>query len=118
MARDALLKLRARDIVAGGKKPLLRPRLVADYVRHVLVGELDVEDDGYALLLHLVDKESDRCRRGLRLVRAAGPGRGVFEALGPGEVQKREAVGKDYRVPRTICDDLLEGGVELVRLAV
>ena len=73
----------------------LRPGGLGDAVRHQVVGELDVEDRGDALALHLLRQEGHGGGGGLRLGGTAGEGGVAGEAVGLGEVAQGEAVAED-----------------------
>ena len=93
-----------------------RPGGLGDAVRHQVVGELDVEDRGDALALHLLRQEGHSGGGGLRLSGAAGEGGVAGEAVGLREVAQGEAVTEDQSLRGEGCEEVPEIPVQGVDL--
>ena len=96
----------------------LGPGLFGDRVGHIPRRQFDDVDDRDAVLLHSVDERGHGLHAGLRFLGTARKGGTVGKAVFAGEVQKREAVGKDQLRARRSGNKVAEGLVEAGKLRV
>ena len=112
----AVFQVLGADGVAGVEQALFAARILADHIRHLFIGILDIEHRGRVLPAHTVDEKGDRAGGGLGVVGAAGKGREIVQTVFLHEIARGEAIGEDQAVSARRGDDAAEGRVELVEL--